>query len=343
LGSKNTVDPFYCEYEGRNGPSPWICKTYCYDYNDHVSLWFRNMTLEQLRIFAAVAERQHVTRAAEILGVTQSAASASIAALEQQFGLKLFNRIGRGINLTEAGTLLLAEARAVLARAQSAQNAMTEFSGLHRGRLTIHASQTIASYFLPRRLVRFHAAYPGIELAVSVSNTTQVARAILEGAAELGFVEGPVADPLLAMEPVAHDQMIVVVPPGHAWASGTKLSAAELLAQNWVLREDGSGTRAAFASALSGFGVDPEKLRIAITLPSNEAVRAAVEAGAGAAALSSLVCAESLAAGTLARANIALPTRNFYTVQHMERYRSRSVTALLSIIRESAGDGAANA
>jgi DNA-binding transcriptional LysR family regulator len=298
------------------------------------------MTLEQLRIFIAVAEREHVTRAAETLNLTQSAASSAISLLEQQFGLKLFHRVGRGIVLTEAGKFLLVEARAIVVRVKSAEEAMREFTGLTRGRLTIHASQTIASYFLPQVLVRFHAKFPGIELVVTVGNTAQVARAVVQGEAELGFVEGPVTDPLLAVELVGNDEMIIVVSPRHPWAGKARLSADALITENWVVREDGSGTRAIFAEALAALGADPEKLRITIALPSNEAVRAAVEAGAGATALSSLVCTESLAAGRLLRVGPELPKREFNAVQHVEHYRSRTVAALLGFIR---GDGTASA
>src|SRR5690348_2953378 len=104
-----------------------------------------SMTLEQLRVFVAVAERQHMTRAAESLHLAQSAVSAAIAALEARHGAKLFHRVGRGIELTEAGALFLNEARAVLARAEAAELVLSELGGLQRGTLAIHASKTIAS------------------------------------------------------------------------------------------------------------------------------------------------------------------------------------------------------
>src|SRR5262249_10184228 len=113
------------------------------------------MTLEQLRIFEAVAQREHVTRAAEALNLTQSAVSAAIAALEDRHAVALFSRVGRRIELTDAGRLFLDEASAVLARARAAELALSEIAGLERGALTIYASQTIASYSLPFRLVSF--------------------------------------------------------------------------------------------------------------------------------------------------------------------------------------------
>src|SRR5262245_59843094 len=125
------------------------------------------MTLEQLRIFVAVAERGHMTRAAENLGMTQSAVSAAIRALESHSGTRLFDRIGRGIELTDVGRRFLPEARAVIDRAASARSALEDLSTETRGALSIAASQTIASHWLPRRLTAFHATHPNVRLNVS--------------------------------------------------------------------------------------------------------------------------------------------------------------------------------
>ena len=177
------------------------------------------MTLEQLRVFVAVAEREHVTRAAEALNLAQSAVSAAIAALEARHGARLFDRVGRGIQLSEAGRLFLVEARAVLGRVDAAELVLSELGGLKRGTLAVQASQTISSYWLPRHLVAFRQAHPGIDIRLRVGNTAQVAAAVHEGDAELGFVEGAVDDPALTSRPVARDQMVIVVGPDHPWAT----------------------------------------------------------------------------------------------------------------------------
>ena len=294
------------------------------------------MTLEQLRVFVAVAERQHVTRAAEALNLAQSAASAAIAALEARHGAKLFHRAGRGIALTEAGMLFLVEARAVLARVEAAELVLSELGGLKRGTLAVHASQTIASYWLPRHLVAFRRAHPGIDVRLRIGNTAQVAAAVHEGAAELGFVEGPVADPALVSQPVAKDQMILVVGPEHPWAGRRDLSAAELKQGEWVLREAGSGTRSVLEKALAGVGAPASSLQVALELPSNEAVRAAVEAGMGATALSASVAAPSLEAGLLRQVHVALPERDFHVVRHSQRHRSQAGDALLRLLKPGA-------
>jgi DNA-binding transcriptional LysR family regulator len=240
--------------------------------------------------------------------------------------------VGRGIALTEAGALFLVEARAVLARAEAAELVLSELGGLKRGTLAVQASQTISSYWLPRHLVAFRRAHPGIEVRLTIGNTAQVAAAVHEGTAELGFVEGRVDDPVLLRRRVARDQLVVVVGQDHPWAGIDMVRAEDLVTSEWVLREPGSGTRSVFESALDGFGVASGSLRVVLELPSNEAVRAAVEAGMGATAISASVAAPSIEAGLLHQVQLALPERDFNVLMHAERYRSRAADALLAII-----------
>ncbi len=290
------------------------------------------MTLEQLRVFVAVAERQHVTQAARALNLAQSAVSHAVNTLEDSFQIKLFSRVGRGIELTEAGRMFLDEARAVLARAASARLKLSEMGELKRGTLLLHASQTIASYWLPSRLKSFRERYPLIGIHLSIGNTGEVARSVHDGVAEIGFVEGSVDDPELCTTAVARDQLVLVVSPGHPWADGKTPDAAALLAADWVLREPGSGTRSETEAALDVLGAAPDRLRVAMELPSNEAMRAAVEADMGVAVMSASVAAPSLEAGLLARVPIALPERAFRVVHHRERTLSRSAEALLAML-----------
>lgn len=295
------------------------------------------MTLDQLRIFIAAAEREHVTRAAEALDLTQSSVSATIASLERELGAKLFSRIGRGIALTEAGLLLLSEARAILDRVQSATLAVRELSDLKRGRITIKASQTIANHFLPQKLVRFHEAYPGITLAVLIGNSTEVARAVVNGEVEVGVIEDEVPESeakTLIAEKVADDRLAIIVAASHPWGSGHVPAVQELASATWVLREKGSGTRAVLDRYLAAQGVNLGLLRIALELPSNEAILSAVSAGSGITILSESVCASSIKTGRVAQLTTDLGVRPFYVVQHADRYRSRAVTALLEFIRE---------
>lgn len=285
------------------------------------------MTLEQLRIFVAVAERQHMTRAAEALHLTQSAVSASIAALEARHDVRLFHRVGRGIELTETGHALLDHARDLLDRAGAAEQALADRGTLLGGRLSLVASQTIGSYWLPRFLARFSAAHPGVTIDLASGNTAQAAARVLAGEAELGFVEGLVDEPALARWPVGEDALRLVraEPAPHADVDWLRRA-------RWVMREPGSGTRTSLEAALAGLGIAREELHVALTLPSNEAVRTAVAAGEGVAGLSALVVAPLIEFSRLHVVDITLPPRCFYGLRHKERYRSRASDVLLEMI-----------
>lgn len=288
------------------------------------------MTLEQLRIFVGVAEYEHVTRAAQVLNVTQSTASAAIASLEARHDVALFHRIGRRIELTEVGRVFLSEARAVLGRAAGAELALSEFGGLKRGSLHLVASQTIAGYWLPRHLAAFRKHYPQIDVHLAIANTQQAACRVNDGAAELGFVEGVIDDGAISHCPVGHDQLVLVgtSPVKH-------IDKKWLLSARWIMRESGSGTRSTFEEALRMRGFDPKALNIAMTLPSNESVRTAVEENAGVAMLSKLVVARALSNGVLHSLPFELPMRQFSALRHKERYRSKAADALLDLIKEN--------
>ncbi|OQM73711.1 LysR family transcriptional regulator [Manganibacter manganicus] len=293
------------------------------------------MTLEQLRIFVAVAEREHVTRAASDLNLTQSATSAAVAALEARYAARLFDRVGRGIVLTDAGRVFLVEAKAVLARAAAAELVLADLAGLKVGSLGLAASQTVGNYWLPRIIHEFRAAYPGLAVTLTMGNTQTVAANVHQGAASLGFVEGPVTDPLLESSVVAMDEMVLVVPVGHPWASA-KATEIDLMDASWVLRESGSGTRSILTDILAAQGLNLGDIQIALELPSNEAVRAAVEAGAGVTVMSRLVAAKALQTGTLTAAAYPVPERPFTMLRHKERYRTAAEREFIRLVEGAA-------
>jgi DNA-binding transcriptional LysR family regulator len=293
------------------------------------------VTLDQLRIFVAVAERQHVTHAADALNLAQSAASHAIASLEERHQTKLFNRIGRHIELTDAGQAFLKEARTVLTTVEAAELALIEFSNLKRGVLSVQASQTIANYWLPRHLAAFRSAYPQIEIRARIGNTAQVATAVENRETELGFVEAAIHSEQLSSTTVARDQIIVVTAPDHQLLDRKPITPGDLMEVEWVLRERGSGTRSVFEAALMEFGLKDRALRIALELPTNEAVRSATEAGLGAAVISASIAAPSLEAGLLQQIDFRLPEREFHLLTHRERHPSRAAGAFLEMLTNS--------
>ena len=290
------------------------------------------MTLDQLRVFVAVAESLNMRATGDRLHLTQSAVSATIAALETRHATRLFDRVGRGLALTAAGRDFLPEARAVLARADEARRVLEDLAGLARGEIRLAASQTLATYWLPPRLAAFVAAHPGVDVALSVGNSRQAVRAVLNGEADLGFIEGDLDSSdrtdRLVVQTVGGDRISLHARPGHP-LSGRTLRPDDLRAAAWASREPGSGTRARVEAGLLALGVDPGRLDLRLVLASNEAVLEAVGAADLIAGVSDLASASRVATGQLVRLDCALPARDFRLLQHRERRAGSAVTAFL--------------
>jgi DNA-binding transcriptional LysR family regulator len=287
------------------------------------------MTLDQLRIFIEVAERGHVTRAAKALGMSQSAASSAITALETSYQIRLFDRVGRGIRLSEVGKIFLREARAVLDRASMARSVLQDMAG-NPGPVAIAASQTIATYWLPRRLAAFHAANPRVRFNVVIRNTNEVENAVMEGEANIGLVEGPTQHSALNRQLIDHDQFVLVVASSQPPLPLTARGRLDLRAINWVLREAGSGTRLGVEDLAIREGLTVDDLNIFLVLPSNEAIREAIEAGAGATIISRHVVASAIAEGALTEIPIELPRREYALVHHRDRHATLAQEALVT-------------
>ncbi len=285
-----------------------------------------------------MAEREHVTRAAEFLNLTQSTVSGAITALEARHSVKLFHRIGRRIELTDEGRVFAGEARTILAAVRSAETTIADLGGAPQGVLSVFASQTIASYWLPQFLVDFHELYPEVDLRLEAGNTAQCVRAVNAGAADLGFIEGVISDPGVSVDFVGRDRLVIVVGRDHPWAGRTPRSAEELGELQWVLRENGSGTRSSFEAVMRENGVQLSSLRVAIELPSNEGICNAVATGQFATAVSELVAQAGIASGGLVTVPFELPSRAFNVIRQRQRHQSRAAKAFLEMINAAAGE-----
>jgi DNA-binding transcriptional LysR family regulator len=293
------------------------------------------MTLDQLRIFVAVAGHEHLTRAANALSLSQSAVSSAISALERRYKTRLFDRVGRNIVLNPAGRDFLAEAKAVLDRADTARRVLDDLSGLKRGTIRVGASQTVGNYWLPRALKQFRQTYPGVDVDLSVSNSSNVVKQLEDGSIEVGFVEWLPDQPRWKSKVVYTDQVEIVVAPSHPWATREVApSPAELGKSAWVARECGSGTRARFEKTMHDRGVEPDKLNIALVLPTNEAVRTAAEACAGAALLSRIIVSPSIDNGALVAPRWWSSEQQFQMVRDPVRHASTALKALWELLED---------
>lgn len=290
------------------------------------------MTLDQLRVFVTVAELQHVTRAAERLNMTQSSVSNAISTMEARHRIKLFNRVGRRIELTSEGAQFLVRARFVLAQARSAEAMLAELADLRRGSLAIFASQTIANFWLPAYLTAYLERHPHIDLRIEIGNTVESIAAVDSGSAELGFIEGYVDLPSLVMNDIARDRLVLVVGRQHPWASQTPTLPEDLCGTKWVLREAGSGTRSSFEQALQGYGLAPHDLSVALQLPSNEAICTAVAASQLATVMSESAVSAGVESGALIKLPLDFGHRAYRLVRHGERHLTRAAVAFIGML-----------
>jgi DNA-binding transcriptional LysR family regulator len=253
----------------------------------------------RLRVFRIVAEELSFTRAAERLFLTQPAVTMQIKNLEEDLGLRLFDRTGQKIALTAAGRLLYRYARRIAGLCAEAEQKLAALKGETRGELALGASTTIAQYLLPRLAADFLAAFPAIQLSILSGNTADVVAALVEGRIGLGLIEGPPGRSDVKCEPFVKDEIVLVVPPSHEWAAAGSIDAATLKQGRIILRERGSGTRQVVEDALHGARLDAKKLRIALDLDSTESIKSAVAAGLGIGFVSRWALGKELALGLL--------------------------------------------
>ncbi|MGW8564738.1 LysR substrate-binding domain-containing protein [Isoptericola sp. NPDC055881] len=264
--------------------------------------------LAALELLVALDTHGSISAAARAAGVSQPTASAGLHRLERRLGLELLARGPRGTALTVAGRRVADAARGVVDAVDQFEATAATLRSAPSAGLRVAASLTIAEYLAPRWLAAFGrderargAAAADVELVVR--NSREVMELVLEGAAELGFVESPTVRRGLLSRVVAHDELVAVVAPAHPWARRRSVGPELLVTGRLVLREEGSGTRDVLEEALGQAGV---RLPAQVTaLGSTAAVKAAVRHGEGVTVLSALTVADDVAAGHLVTVPIA--------------------------------------
>jgi len=305
------------------------------------------MTLEQLRIFLAVAEQLHFTRAAEMLYITQPAVSAAIQSLETEYSVKLFHRVGRRVEITEAGKLLYLEAQKILEQVAIAERNLRELNNLQQGELRLGASLTIGNYWLPDKISQFQQEYPGIQVNCTLANAEEIAEGTASGRFDLGLVSGEVKSTLrgsLLQEVVGRDRLQIVVGQCHPWFRQAAIRVETLLESPWVMRESGSGAQQVFEQALRSWGIDLTQLNVMLVLSSSEMVKAVVERGSGAAAIPELMVHKELRLNTLKAIQIVTQDSEKITkleivqpilqLKHAQRFQTQTMLAFEEILQQ---------
>ena len=237
----------------------------------------KNATFRQLRVFSEVARHLSFARAAQTLSLTPPAVTMQVRELEKLIGMPLFDRSGRTVMLTTVGEYMLVYARKMLATLKDAEDAAARLQKLEVGLLTIGMVST-ANYFLPHLLARFRQEHQGVDIKLVVGNREQLVKMIYANEVDIAIMGRPPTEMATRAEPFAAHPHVFVAPVGHPLAHGETISPRDLQALPFILREPGSGTRAAMERFLEKARVEP---RVSMEMASNETIKQAVMAGMG--------------------------------------------------------------
>jgi len=275
----------------------------------------RGVSLRQLKAFAAVARHQSFVRAAEELHLTPPAVSLQIGQLESEVGLPLFDRRGKRVALTMPGEYLLVYARRMLATLKEAEDAMARLTGAQSGRITIGMVSN-AKYFLPRLLARFRDVHRGVELRMELGNRERLIAMLRDGEVDLAVMGRPPREMAVRAEQFAEQPHAVVAAPAHRLAASRAIAPAMLSSEEFIVRETGSGTRAAMEQYFREHGIAPPQV---MTSTSNETIKQAVMANMGLAFLSLHTCGLELQQRLLVVLDVpGLPMPRRWHVVHMQ-------------------------
>lgn len=278
------------------------------------------LTIRQLEIFEKVAAAQHITRASEQLYLSQSAVSMAVSELEKETGAPLFERRGKRLVINEKGRLMLNQVKKILSLVNSTVEMLKE-GDVPTGILKVGASTTIGNYLLPSLIGSFMKQYPNTQVLLQVGNTQQIEAEVNSGNLDLGLVEGPFHTPSLLCTSWRDDELVVFTGPDHPWVKTEEVSLDVLASANWIVREEGSGTREVFEAAMLKQAGKPN---IGLELGHTEAIKKAVEAGLGISCLSRLTVQRELEHRWLFEVNTSLDLRRPLSIlAHREKYKTK--------------------
>ena len=294
----------------------------------------RNVTLRQMRVFTTVARHLSFTRAARELHLTQPAVSQQIKLLEAEVGMPLFEQIGRKVQLAPAGTELLRYAHQTIELLREAAESLAAMRGLKRGVLQLGAVST-AKYFAPSLLSAFTPAYPEVTIKFAVGNREEVIKHLAGNEIDLAIMGRPPRELDTDAAAFAKHPLVIIASPSHPLAGKRKIPLRQLAGEQFLIREEGSGTRASMEHVFRERRIP---FRVSMEVSSNETIKQAVMAGMGISFLSAHTVGLELAAGKLAILDVAgLPImRDWYVIHLREKRLSPIAGAFRQFLLERA-------
>jgi DNA-binding transcriptional LysR family regulator len=286
------------------------------------------LNLNQLKIFHVAAGLQSFTRTAEVLFLTQPGISKHIKDLEDYYGVRLFDRLGKKVVLTKPGEILYAKTKIIFDLIDQLKIEIDELQGLNWGSLSIGASITIGIYILPQILGNFKSLYPHIDISLDIVLNRQVIDKILDNSIDIGFLGAPVDDTRIHTGVFLKDDLVLIVPAGHEWAERDEIEPLELMTQPFIISRQGSGTRHIIEERLGQAGV---VLKKGMEFGHTEAVKKAVESGLGVSILSKTVIKREEQVGVIKALHLVGVDlqRNFYFAYRNDKYMTNTARTFL--------------
>ncbi|MFO1218009.1 MAG: LysR substrate-binding domain-containing protein [Burkholderiaceae bacterium] len=292
----------------------------------------KNVTVRQMRVFSEAARQLNFARAAEALHITAPAVTMQIKEFEAQIELPLFERRGRQVQLTMVGEYMLSYVRRVLSVLKDAEDTLARFKGLTGGQLAIGMVST-AEYFVPRLLAQFRAEHPAVDLRLRLANREQLVELLQRNEVDLAVMGRPPREMATRAEPFAMHPHVLIAPPGHRFTRREQVGPRALADEPCIVRESGSGTRAALEEFAREHRVE---LRIAMEMTTNESIKQAVMAGMGVALISLHTIGLELRQGLLAVVEVeGLPVmRRWHVVNRLSKALSPAAEAFRYFVLE---------
>src|SRR5260370_3168812 len=266
-------------------------------HNQHVA----QLENFRLKVFRAVTEHLNLRKAGDTLFLTQPAIALQLKALEDDVGLRLFDRAANRVSLTPQGALLLDYAKKIATLVSQAEQELGE-DGKVSGELFLGVSTTIAQYLLPRLLRAFLDENPRVQFSLHSGNTSEIVQLLLENKLAIGLIEGPARDRGIRTEPFMQDELVLIEPPAF---ESDRLPRDQFVASRLLMREHGSGSRHVVEMALENAGFKLKSFKNVMNLDSTEAIKSAVEVGLGIGFVSRWAIFKELELGTLRVAEVA--------------------------------------
>ncbi len=257
------------------------------------------MDLWQLHVFVSVVDNKSFSKASEAINLSQPTVSSHIKELENYFQCTLLDRLGKTTEPTRAGKILYQHAKELLAMKQQAESSLFDFLGKTKGHLIIGGSTIPAGYIIPKLIGPFYREYPEISIELLAGDTLQTVSNIAAGKVEVGIVGAKTNNPLVIQEKLVADQMKLIVPSGHKWAGKSQVSLDQLIRENMINREKGSGTWQSIIRSMSRSGFDPNALNTCITMGNTMSVIQGILNNVGISILSTIAVEDDLAKGRL--------------------------------------------